>query len=35
LQLLTAGLVYSVTRHQLIDEGKRQLGVAAAPSAAS
>jgi len=29
VQVLTAGLVYSVTRHQLIDEGKRQLGVAA------
>jgi diguanylate cyclase (GGDEF)-like protein len=29
VQLLTAGLVYSVTRHQLIDEGKRQLGIAA------
>lgn len=29
VQVLTAGLVYSVTRHQLIDEGKRQLAVAA------
>jgi diguanylate cyclase (GGDEF)-like protein len=29
VQVLTAGLVYSVTRHQLIDEGKRQLGVSA------
>jgi hypothetical protein len=29
VQVLTAGLVYSVTRHQLIDEGKRQLDVAA------
>jgi diguanylate cyclase (GGDEF)-like protein len=27
VQLLTASLVYSVTRHQLIDEGKRQLGI--------
>jgi diguanylate cyclase (GGDEF)-like protein len=30
VQVLTAGLVYSVTRHELIDEGKRQLGVASA-----
>ena len=30
VQVLTAGLVYSVTRHELIDEGKRQLGVSAA-----
>ena len=29
VQVLTAGLVYSVTRHELIDEGKRQLGVSA------
>src|SRR3990167_4740717 len=29
VQVLTAALVYSVTRHELIDEGKRQLGVAA------
>ncbi len=29
VQLLTAALVYSVTRHELIDEGKRQLGVSA------
>jgi diguanylate cyclase (GGDEF)-like protein len=29
VQVLTAGLVYSVTRHQLIGEGKRQLGVSA------
>jgi diguanylate cyclase (GGDEF)-like protein len=29
IQVLTAGLVYSVTRHQLIDEGKRQLGISA------
>lgn len=29
VQVLTAGLVYSVTRHELINEGKRQLGVAA------
>lgn len=29
VQVLTAGLVYSVTRHQLIDEGKRQLGISA------
>ncbi|MEO8161172.1 MAG: EAL domain-containing protein [Arenimonas sp.] len=29
VQVLTAVLVYSVTRHQLIDEGKRQLGVQA------
>ena len=30
VQVLTAGLVYSVTRHELIDEGKHQLGVASA-----
>jgi diguanylate cyclase (GGDEF)-like protein len=29
VQVLTAALVYSVTRHQLIDEGKRQLGISA------
>src|SRR4249919_3896685 len=29
VQVLAAGLVYSVTRHELINEGKRQLGVAA------
>lgn len=29
VQVLTAALVYSVTRHELIDEGKRQLGVSA------
>lgn len=29
VQVLTAVLVYSVTRHELINEGKRQLGVAA------
>ena len=29
VQVLTAGLVYSVTRHGLIDEGRRQLGVSA------
>ena len=29
VQVLTAGLVYSVTRHQLIDEGKRQLDISA------
>jgi diguanylate cyclase (GGDEF)-like protein len=30
IQVLTGALVYSVTRHELIDEGKRQLGVASA-----
>ncbi len=29
MQVLTAALVYGVTRHELIEEGKRQLGVAA------
>ncbi len=29
VQVLTAILVYSVTRHELIDAGKRQLGIAA------